>query len=337
MAMPEEATSDLEELRGRAFAIGYRMLGSVADAEDVAQESLIRYHAAVERDEVIDAPPAYVATVATRLAIDELRSARARRETYHGEWLPEPLPTSTEGTTAMGKGDTSGSGPGAAESVAAATGFPDPAAHAELADSLSLAFLVLLEKLTPEQRAALLLHDVFGYSHEEVADVIGGSEARSRQLASRARRLVGESRPTVTGAAERQQELANRFFEAVETGDLGGLESMLAEDVVLRGDGGGKVPALARPLRGRSRTAKALSAWSRFRNRMPATSIEPMEFNGQPGAIFKLADGHVLGALTVETDGERITAINSVVNPDKLGHLGDTVPNYGELIKRTRD
>ena len=164
-------TADLEQLRGRAFAIAYRMLGSVGDAEDVAQEALLRLHAA---DEPVDSPGAYVATVATRLAIDELRSARARRESYVGEWLPEPLPTA-----------------GPEQRPAGAEAFPDPEGQAELADSLSLAFLVLLERLTPEQRAALLLHDVFDYSHAEVAAIIGKSPASSRQLASRAQAAAG--------------------------------------------------------------------------------------------------------------------------------------------------
>jgi hypothetical protein len=196
-----------------------------------------------------------VATISTRLAIDELRSARARRETYVGEWLPEPLPTGSREPRPAG-----------------AEGFPDPADHAELADSLSLAFLLLLERLTPEQRAALLLHDVFDYSHEEVAAVIGKSADSSRQLASRARRQVEQERPRFQSSDERSRELAGRFFDAVEKGDLSGLESLLADDVVLRGDGGGKVPALARPLVGRTRTAKALRNWGRAASRACASS-----------------------------------------------------------------
>ncbi len=231
-AMSEAETAELEQLRSRAFAIAYRMLGSVGDAEDIAQEALIRFHSAKEAGEAIDSPPAYVATIATRLAIDELRSARARRETYVGEWLPEPLPTAAD----------------EAARPAGATAFPDPEAQAELADSLSLAFLVLLERLTPEQRAALLLHDVFDYPHEEVASIIGTTPAASRQLASRARRQVDERRPRFQSSAERRSELAARFFDAVQSGDLGRLEALLADDVVLKGDGGGKVPALARPL-----------------------------------------------------------------------------------------
>lgn len=310
-------TTDLERLRGRAFAIAYRMLGSVGDAEDVAQEALIRFHGAREAGESIDSPAAYVATVSTRLAIDELRSARARRETYAGEWLPEPLPTE------------------AWERPAGAEGFPDPAEHAELADSLSLAFLVLLERLTPEQRAALLLHDVFDYSHEEVAAVIGKSVASTRQLASRARRRVDEERPALESSGERHRELADRFFAAIETGELGDLEALLADDVVLRGDGGGKAPALSRPLFGRARAAKALRNWGGIAERFEGIRLERVEFNGAPGAISRLPDGRLLNAFIIESDGERITAINSVVNPDKLGHLGE-VADFKALLQASR-
>jgi RNA polymerase sigma factor (sigma-70 family) len=310
--MAEHTDSELEQLRRRAFAIAYRMLGSVGDAEDVAQEALIRFHAATEAGESIDSPAAFVATISTRLAIDELRSARARRESYYGEWLPEPLPTA----------DVAGSS--------------DPAAHAELSDSLSLAFLVLLEQLTPEQRAALLLHDVFGYSHDEVADVIGKSPASSRQLASRARRRVDEGRPRFASSAERQRELAGRFFDAVEEGDLSGLEALLADDVVLHGDGGGKVPALARTLQGRTRAAKALRNWNKAASRMGGAAFDRTELNGRPGAIIRLPDGRIVGTMVIETDGERITAINSIVNPEKIDHLGE-VADYAALLREARN
>jgi RNA polymerase sigma factor (sigma-70 family) len=183
----------LEQLRPAAFAVAYRMLGSVSEAEDVVQESLLRLHAALERGERIESPRVYLATVATRLAIDELRSARARRETYIGEWLPEPLVDEP---------------------------VDDPAQRVEMADSLSVAFLVLLESLTPEERAVLILHDVFDYGYGEVAEVIGKSEDNSRQLAVRARRHVEEGRPRFEGSPERREELGERFFAAAERGDL---------------------------------------------------------------------------------------------------------------------
>ena len=223
----------LEELRPTAFAIGYRMLGSVAEAEDVVQEALLRLHEALQRGERIESPRAYLATVATRLAIDQLRSARVRRETYVGEWLPEPLVTDSDA---------------------------DPARQAELADSLSMAFLVLLESLSPEQRAALLLHDVFDYGYAEIAEIVGKSEDNARQLAARARRRVEEGRPRFEASREQREELARRFFAAAQEGDVAALEALLANDVVLHGDGGGKVPALARALYGSRRVARTLGS-----------------------------------------------------------------------------
>jgi RNA polymerase sigma factor (sigma-70 family) len=252
-----------------------------------------RFDQARGRGEEIASPRAYLATVVTRLAIDELRSARARRETYVGEWLPEPLLTAPD---------------------------PGPAEQAEIADSLSFAFLVLLEQLTPEERAVLLLHDVFDYGYREVAEVVGKSEANARQLAVRARRHVGEGRPRFEGSADRQRELAFRFFEAAGRGDVEGLEALLARDVVLRGDGGGKVPALARALSGANRVARTIVNWAKV-GAGSEVSLRPTELNGCPGVILVAAEG-VVGAMALEVDGDRVVAINSVINPDKLGHLG---------------
>ncbi|MBD0281550.1 MAG: RNA polymerase sigma factor SigJ, partial [Thermoleophilaceae bacterium] len=211
-------SESLEELRRRAFAIAYRMLGSMSEAEDIDQEALLRLHGARQRRERIESPRAYVTTVVTRLAIDHLRSARARRETYVGEWLPEPLVTNPD---------------------------DDPARNAELADSLSLAFLILLESLSPEQRAVFLLREVFDYPYDQIAQIVGKTEAATRQIAVRARRHVDAARPRFEASGERREELARRFLAATRDGDLEGLEALLAEDVVLHGDGGGKVPALA--------------------------------------------------------------------------------------------
>src|SRR5437660_2796456 len=224
----------LRELRPASFAIAYRMLGSVSEAEDVVQEALLRVHQALEAGEQIASPRAFVATVTTRLAINELRSARARRERYVGEWLPEPILTD---------------------------GRDDPARHAETADSVSLAMLVVLESLSPEQRAALLLHDVFDYGYPEIAAIVGKSEDNVRQLATRARRHVEQRRPRFQTTREQRDELARRFFAAAEHGDLAGLEALLAHDVVLTGDGGGKVPALAQSRHGRTRVARTLLSW----------------------------------------------------------------------------
>jgi RNA polymerase sigma-70 factor (TIGR02957 family) len=285
----------LDELRPRAFGIAYRMLGSVAEAEDIAQEALLRIHRALEEAERIESPRAYVATVATRLAIDQLRSARARRESYVGEWLPEPLVTDAA---------------------------DDPARQAEMADSLSLAFLVLLESLSPEQRAVLLLHDVFDYGYGEIAEIVGKSEENTRQLAGRARRHVEERRPRFEAPREQRDELARRFFAAVQEGDLGGLEALLAHDVELRGDGGGKVPALARVLHGRSRVARTLRAWGRQGARIAGAEIRLVEVNGQPGALILDGERRMISVMALDIADGLVQGVNSIVNPDKLGHLG---------------
>jgi RNA polymerase sigma factor (sigma-70 family) len=242
----------LDELRPGAFAIAYRMLGTVSEAEDLVQEALLRFHRAQAEGERIESPRAYVSTVVTRLGIDQLRSARRRRETYVGEWLPEPLLTSED---------------------------EDPARQAEMADSLSLSFLVLLESLSPEQRAVFLLHDVFDYPYDEVARIVGKSEANARQLASRARRHVDERRPRFEATREQHERLADSFFAAVGDGDMEALEAMLAEDVVLAGDGGGKAPALSRALHGARRVANALSTWGRVAPRFGGVTFRRVEVN----------------------------------------------------------
>jgi len=288
----------LDELRPTSFAIAYRMLGSVTEAEDVVQEALLRVHQRLDAGEEIASPRAFVATVTTRLSINELRSARARREHYVGEWLPEPI--ITDGSAAAG----------------------DPARHAETADSLSLAMLVLLESLSPEQRAVLLLHDVFGYGYAEITDIVGTSEENARQLAARARRHVKERRPRFSATREQQQELVQRFFAAAQQGDLAGLEALLAHDVELTGDGGGKVPALARSLRGRSRVAHTLTNWLRLLSRFPQVSVRPVEVNGDPGALFLDDQERLLAVWALDVADGQVAGIRSIVNPDKLAHLG---------------
>jgi len=285
----------LHELRPTAFGIAYRMLGSVAEAEDVVQEALLTLHRVLADGERIESPRAFVATVTTRLAIDTLRSARVRRERYFGEWLPEPLLTDGSG---------------------------DPALEVETADSVSIAMLVLLESLSPEQRAALLLRDVFDYGYGEIAQVVGKSEDNARQLVSRARRQLEERSPRFETSPERRDELARRFFAAVNEGDLAGLEALLADDVVLTGDGGGKVPALARPVGGRSRVARALRSWVRLGARIPGASIRPAGVNGGPGALLLDGDQRVIAVWALEIEGDRVQRISSIINPDKLGHLG---------------
>jgi RNA polymerase sigma-70 factor (ECF subfamily) len=287
---------EFNALRPSAFAIAYRMLGSVSEAEDMVQEGFLRLHRACAAGERIESPRAYLSTVVSRLALDHLRSAHVRRETYVGEWLPEPL-------------------------VAADTA-DDPARRAELADSLSLAFLVLLESLSPEQRAAFLLREVFDEPYDRIAEIVGTSEQNARQLTARARRHVDEKRPRFETSREQRDHLANRFFAAAQEGDLPGLEALLAHDVVFRGDGGGKAPAAARAVRGRTRVARLLTAGLRTLARAGGFTTRPADVNGQPGALFFDCDGRLLGVTILDVADGRIQGVNAIVNPDKLRHLG---------------
>lgn len=288
-------TDLLEELRPASFAIAYRMLGSVTEAQDIVQEALLRVHHALQDGAQIESPRAFVATVTTRLAIDELRSARKRRARYMGEWLPEPILTDGE---------------------------DDPARHAQMADSLSMAMLVLLESLSPEQRAVFLLRDVFDYRYDEIAPILGKSQDNVRQIASRARKHLEDRRPRFTTTAEHRERLARKFFAAVQEGDLGGLEALLANDVVLTGDGGGKVPALARSLHGRSRVARMLLNWVKIGSRIPGASIRPVKVNGDPGALLLDGDGRLIAVWALQIGHSQIQRVSSVLNPEKLAHLG---------------
>jgi len=294
----------LDELRPSAFAIAYRMLGSVSKAEDVVQEGFLRLHRAYAGGERIESPRAYLSTVVSRLSLDHLRSARVRRETYVGEWLPEPLVASAD---------------------------DDPARKAEMADSLSLAFLVLLESLSPEQRAAFLLREVFDEPYDRIAEIVGTSEQNARQLATRARRHLEERRPRFEASREQREELATRFFAAVEEGDLEGLEELLAHDVVLRGDGGGKAPALARAVHGRARVARTLRAGLRAAARFGFTWRRE-EVNGQPGALLVDREGRLVNVMVLDVAEGQIQSVSSIVNPDKLRHLGP-VADLGALLR----
>ena len=308
--MRDASAELLEELRPRAFAIAYRMLGSVSDAEDIVQEALIRVHSAIEGGEEISSPRAYMATVVTRLAIDELRSARVRRESYVGEWLPEPVSERPE---------------------------DDPARQAEVADSLSLAFLVLLESLSPEQRAAFLLHDVFDYDYARVAEIVGTSEENARQLASRARRHVQDGRSRFDASEEERSELAKSFLAAARRGDFDALESLLAEDVELHGDGGGLAPAIKRPVFGRARVAKLIASWMQLGfEKIGGVELRQALINGQPGAEYLDADGKLIGVMSLDIAEGKVQAIRSVVNPEKLRHLGP-VADANELLRRVRE
>ena len=299
--------SEFAELRPSAFAIAYRMLGSVSEAEDVVQEGFLRLHRMREGGERIESPRAYLSTVVSRLSLDHLRSARVRRETYVGEWLPEPLVASAD----------------------------DPARKAEMADSLSLAFLVLLESLSPEQRAAFLLHEVFEEPYERIAEIIATSEQNARQLVSRARRHVEERRPRFEVSREQQEQLATRFFAAAESGNLEALEELLAHDVVLHGDGGGKAPAIARAIHGRARVARTLIAGLRTATRAGGFTLRREEVNGQPGALFFDREGRVGGVMILDVADGQIQGVSSINNPDKLRHLGP-VADLRALMRERR-
>jgi len=290
------------------FSIAYRMLGSVSEAEDVVQEAFVRYQRAIGDETVIESPKAYLSAVVTRLAIDHLKSARVRRETYVGEWLPEPLVTDE--------------------------GANDPATLAERTDTLSMSFLVLLERLTPVERAIFLLHDVFDYDFEEVGRIVRKSPATCRQHAVRARRFISENRPRFDADHAERDELLRRFFAAAEGGDVDGLIEVLAEDAIVYGDGGGKVPQWYAPIVGAADVAKLFAVMGRQMRRLAAT-FERRLVNGQPGIIFRGPHGGVMSVMSFEVVDGRVKTIRSVVNPDKLGHLGP-VESLREVLDAAR-
>jgi RNA polymerase sigma-70 factor (ECF subfamily) len=292
---PTEPPETYESLRPLLFSIAYRMVGSVTEAEDIVQEAFLRHHRAVrEGGTEVQAPKAWLSAVTTRLAIDHLRSARVRRETYVGPWLPEPLLTD----------------PG-----------PDPSEQVELGDSLSIAFLAVLESLSPVERAVYLLREVFGYGYDEIAPIVDRTEDNCRQLATRARRHIEAHRPRFAVPPERQEELTERFMHAVETGDDDALVAMLAEDAVAYTDGGGKVRAAPRPIVGREKVARFLTATARRGAQLTPFTIHRATVNGRPGRVLAGEDGSVIGVVEVDVDGDRIRAVNVVNNPDKLAHV----------------
>jgi RNA polymerase sigma-70 factor, ECF subfamily len=336
---------ELEALRRHAFGVAYRMLGSVSEAEDVAQEALLRL---TRQEGPIDEPAAWMTTVVTRLSINVLKSARVRRESYVGPWLPEPL----------------------VEDPA-----PGPASRAELADSLSLAMLVLLERLTPVERAAYLLREAFGYEYAQIADIIEQTEVNSRQLVTRARKHLEANRPRFDADEAARDALLERFLAAAEEGDLAALEELLAEDAVLYADSGGKAMAPQEPLFGAAVIARFMAAVSQARRPSGELESRRVRVNGQPGRLLRgprepqygeaerlaadkalaglqsgevdakqlaalvkgardAADGrttgavpqqqagvHVWSVLTVDVVEGRIQTVRIVRNPDKLSHL----------------
>jgi RNA polymerase sigma-70 factor, ECF subfamily len=282
---------EFEELRPLLFAIAYRILGSVAEAEDAVQETWLRYDASPTQPR---SAKAFLSAVVTRVSIDMLRSARVRREAYVGQWFPEPLLTDP---------------------------YEDPARSAELADSVSMAALLLLERLTPLERAVFVLREVFGFSFPEVAVAVERSEVACRQLAVRARRHMDVGRPRFEADRREREALAAQFFDALRDGDIDGLRELLAADVQMVADGGGKAPALARSVFGADNVARVLVSIFPLLVKIDAR-VEPRDLNGHPGAIVRDRDGKVLGTLTLEVLDGHIQTIRSVANPDKLGHVG---------------
>ncbi|MFE4263141.1 RNA polymerase sigma-70 factor [Streptomyces sp. NPDC056883] len=284
-------TDEFEELRPLLFSIAYRILGSVSEAEDAVQDTWLRYEASPTQP---TSAKAFLSAVVTRISIDVLRSARVRREQYTGQWLPEPLLTDP---------------------------YEDPARSMELADSVSIASLLLLERLSPLERAVFVLREVFGFGFPEVASAVGRSQAACRQLAVRARRHMHEGRPRFEADRRERDELAARFFDALTEGDVDGLRELFSADVQMVGDGGGKAPALAQSVFGAEQVARVLAAIFPMLVRA-GVALERHDVNGQPGAIFRDRDGNVLKTLTLDVLEGRIQAVRSVLNPDKLGHVG---------------
>lgn len=277
-------TATFEEWRPLLFGIAYRMLGSASDAEDVVQEAWIRWLRRADRH--VENERAYLVTIVTRLCLDQLDSARAQRETYTGPWLPEPVVT-------------------------------DDVAAVEQADTLSLAFLVLLEELTPLERATYLLHDIFGYSFEEVAESLGRTPAACRQLGARARKHVEERRQRFDVDLQHGRELADRFIAACATGDLSGLLSMLSEDVVVFTDGGGKVRAAMRPVVGPYRSSRFLLNVAKRTQGLPRSVV----LNGQSATVFVRDDGTIANVLFLDILENKIVGVRAVLNPEKLALL----------------
>jgi RNA polymerase sigma-70 factor (ECF subfamily) len=282
------------------FSIAYGMTGSVGDAEDVVQDAFLGLTRARQAGTTIADLKAYLTTAVTRLGINYLSSARVRRETYVGDWLPEPVVVPADG--------------------------PGPAEHAELADALSMAFLVLLEALSPVERAVFMLREVFGYRYPDVARAIGKTEVNCRQIFARAKQRIAAGAKTREGApppARRAEgkELARRFFEAAAGGDMDALLGMLAPDVVLHGDGGGKAQAIGTAQAGRQRVMRLFVVALRH-GRTLGASLRLAWVNGQPGAVMYDREGRVVGVIELDVADGVVQTIRCVVNPDKLGHIG---------------
>ena len=282
-----------EDYRHLLFAIAYRMLGSAMEAEDMVQEAWLRYQAV--SPETIDSPKAFLTTIVTRLCLDHLKSAKVQRETYIGPWLPEPVLTGNDGAY-----------------------LSSPDTQVGEYESISMAFLVLLESLTPVERAVFLLREVFDYDYAEIARIVNREEAACRQLFSRARKHIADHRPRFEPSPESHEKIVNEFLHVVEAGDMDGLMNVLAEDVTWWSDGGGKVRSATRPMHGREAVLRFIVGLMRLRP--DDATNERIEVNGQTAILLRFG-GRVRGIFTFETNGERITAVRAVNNPDKLSHL----------------
>ncbi|MFD7133461.1 RNA polymerase sigma-70 factor [Streptomyces sp. NPDC059894] len=298
--MGTEKAEEFEELRPLLFSIAYRILGSVTEAEDAVQETWLRYEAAAASP---DSAKAYLSAAVTRVSINVLRSARVRRENYVGPWFPEPLLTDP---------------------------YQDPERSAELADSVSMAALLLLERLTPLERAVFVLREVFDFGFPEISSAVGRSEAACRQLVVRARRHMNEGRPRFEADRREREELATRFFDAFTEGDVEGLRELLAADVQLVADGGGKAPQWSRGFFGADQVSGLLATLFPPFFRIGGV-IEPHRVNGQPGAIFRDRDGRVVNTWALDILDGRIQTIRTVSNPDKLRHVGPVADAWAVL------
>lgn len=304
--------AEFEELRPLLFSIAYRILGSVSEAEDAVQDTWLRYAASATEPASVKS---FLAAVVTRTSIDVLRSARARRETYVGPWFPDPL---------------------------VADPYEDPERAAELADSVSMAALLLLERLSPLERAVFVLRDVFGFEFTEIAAAVDRSEAACRQLAVRSRRHMEEGRPRFATEHREREELAARFFDAFREGDVDGLKVLLAADVQAVADGGGKGPAFIKPVVGVDNVSRLIGAFAPLLGGVGLVQ-ELHEINHQPGAIFYDREAKVVATMVLDVLDGRIQTIRTLVNPDKLEHLGPVADAWAmrdqmlELRRRSRE
>ncbi|MEU4542607.1 RNA polymerase sigma-70 factor [Nonomuraea dietziae] len=298
-------TEEFQELRPLLFAIAYRILGSVSEAEDAVQETWLRYEGSSTEPR---SAKAFLSATVTRISIDVLRSARVRREEYVGPWFPEPLLTDP---------------------------YEDPERSAELADSVSMAALLLLERLSPLERAVFVLREVFAFSFREIASAVERSEAACRQLAVQARRHMDAGRPRFEADRREREKLAMRFFDAMREGNVDGLQELLAADVHMVGDSGGKAPQLARPVIGVEKVTRMLAAFIPMLARTGGV-MELHEVNGQPGGIFRDRDGKVLNTWALDILDGRVQTIRTVNNPDKLGHVGPVGDAWATLREVTQ-